>query len=112
MLDIIPNHGNVDRQAGARPIPPPVPVTIATFPLSFNLVSLRARLRRLRRLAEDNLLSLSGNCRATDVGLALGIGAPWLADDSTITALIPHRQGLLPSVRVFIDHLAAELPKA
>jgi DNA-binding transcriptional LysR family regulator len=36
----------------------------------------------------------------------------WLAGDSTITALIPYRRGLLPSVRVFIDHLAAELPKA
>jgi DNA-binding transcriptional LysR family regulator len=36
----------------------------------------------------------------------------WLAGDSTITALIPYRQGLLPSVRVFIDHLATELPKA
>jgi DNA-binding transcriptional LysR family regulator len=36
----------------------------------------------------------------------------WLAGDSTITALIPYRQGLLPSVRVFIDHLAAEFPKA
>jgi len=36
----------------------------------------------------------------------------WLADHSTITALIPYRQGLLPSVRVFIDHLAAEFPKA
>ena len=36
----------------------------------------------------------------------------WLACDSTITALIPYRQGLLPSVRVFIDHLAAEFPKA
>jgi DNA-binding transcriptional LysR family regulator len=36
----------------------------------------------------------------------------WLADDSTITALIAYRQGLLPSVRVFIDHLAAEFPKA
>ncbi len=36
----------------------------------------------------------------------------WLAGDSTITALIPYRQGLLPSVRVFLDHLAAELPKA
>ena len=35
----------------------------------------------------------------------------WLAGDSTITALIPYRQGLLPSVRVFIDHLAAEFPK-
>jgi DNA-binding transcriptional LysR family regulator len=36
----------------------------------------------------------------------------WIAGDSTITALIPHRQGLLPSVRVFVDHLANEFPKA
>jgi DNA-binding transcriptional LysR family regulator len=36
----------------------------------------------------------------------------WLAGDSTITALIPYRQGLLPSVRLFVDHLAAEFPKA
>ena len=36
----------------------------------------------------------------------------WIAGDSTITALIPYRQGLLPSVRVFLDQLAAELPKA
>ncbi|HEY4136165.1 MAG TPA: LysR substrate-binding domain-containing protein [Alphaproteobacteria bacterium] len=35
----------------------------------------------------------------------------WLAGDSTITALIPHRQGLLPSVRAFVEHLAAEFPK-
>jgi DNA-binding transcriptional LysR family regulator len=36
----------------------------------------------------------------------------WLAGDSTITALIPYRQGLLPSVRVFLNHLATEFPKA
>jgi DNA-binding transcriptional LysR family regulator len=36
----------------------------------------------------------------------------WTADDSTLTALMPYRQGLLPSVRAFVDHLAAELPKA
>jgi DNA-binding transcriptional LysR family regulator len=36
----------------------------------------------------------------------------WSADNSTITALIPYRQGLLPSVRAFLDHLAAEFPKA
>jgi len=36
----------------------------------------------------------------------------WLAGDSTITALIPYRRGLLPAVRVFVDHLAAEFPKA
>jgi DNA-binding transcriptional LysR family regulator len=35
-----------------------------------------------------------------------------VADDTTITALVPYRQGLLPSIRVFIDHLAAEFPKA
>ncbi len=35
----------------------------------------------------------------------------WLAGDSTITALIPYRRGLLPSVRAFIDHLSAEMPK-
>lgn len=35
----------------------------------------------------------------------------WLAGDSTLTALIPYRQGLLPSVRAFVDHLAAEFPK-
>lgn len=35
----------------------------------------------------------------------------WIAGDSTLTALMPYRQGLLPSVRVFLDHLAVELPK-
>ena len=36
----------------------------------------------------------------------------WIADDSTLTALIPYKQGLLPSVRAFLDHVAAEVPKA
>jgi DNA-binding transcriptional LysR family regulator len=36
----------------------------------------------------------------------------WIAGDSTLTALIPYRQGLLPSVRAFIEHLAAEFPQA
>lgn len=36
----------------------------------------------------------------------------WLAGDSMLTALIPYRQGLLPCVRAFIAHLAAEFPKA
>lgn len=35
----------------------------------------------------------------------------WLAGDSTFTALMPYRQGLLPSVRMFVDHLAVEFPK-
>jgi DNA-binding transcriptional LysR family regulator len=36
----------------------------------------------------------------------------WIAGDSTLTALVPYRRGLLPAVRVFLDHLAAEFPKA
>jgi hypothetical protein len=28
-----------------------------------------------------------------------------------VTALLPYRQGQLPSVRAFVDHLAAEFPK-
>ena len=35
----------------------------------------------------------------------------WIAEDSKLTALMPFRQGLLPSVRTFVDHLAAEFPK-
>jgi DNA-binding transcriptional LysR family regulator len=52
-------------------------------------------------------------CRAAVRSGALQRVLPdWLAGDSTITALIPYRQGLLPSVRAFLDHLAAEFPKA
>lgn len=36
----------------------------------------------------------------------------WIAGDSTLTALMPYRRGLLPSVRAFVEYLAAELPKA
>src|ERR1700754_4149138 len=51
-------------------------------------------------------------CRAAVRSGALQRVLPdWLAGDSTITALIPYRQGLLPSVRAFLDHLASEFPK-
>jgi DNA-binding transcriptional LysR family regulator len=52
-------------------------------------------------------------CRAAVKSGALRRVLPnWTAADSTITALIPHRQGLLPSVRAFLDHLATAFPKA
>jgi DNA-binding transcriptional LysR family regulator len=52
-------------------------------------------------------------CRAAVKSGALRRVLPnWIAGDSTITALIPYRKGLLPSVRAFLDHLAAEFPKA
>jgi DNA-binding transcriptional LysR family regulator len=35
----------------------------------------------------------------------------WLAGESTFTALLPHRLGLLPAVRVFVDYLARNLPE-
>lgn len=35
----------------------------------------------------------------------------WIAGDATLTALVPSRKNMLPSVRVFLDHLAAEFPK-
>jgi DNA-binding transcriptional LysR family regulator len=35
----------------------------------------------------------------------------WLAGESTFTALLPHRRGLLPAVKVFVDYLARYLPK-
>ena len=35
----------------------------------------------------------------------------WKAEDSTLTALLPNRQGVLPSVRAFLKHLTVELPK-
>jgi DNA-binding transcriptional LysR family regulator len=51
-------------------------------------------------------------CRAEVRSGALRRVLPdWIAADSTITALVPYRQGLLPSVRAFLDHIAAEFPK-
>lgn len=51
-------------------------------------------------------------CRkAVQAGALRRVLPDWLAGDSTITALVPYRQGLLPSVRAFLDHLAAEFPK-
>jgi DNA-binding transcriptional LysR family regulator len=52
-------------------------------------------------------------CRkAVQSGALQRVLPDWIAGDSTLTALIPYRQGLLPSVRVFLDHLATEFPKA
>jgi DNA-binding transcriptional LysR family regulator len=35
----------------------------------------------------------------------------WFAGESTFTALLPHRLGLLPAVRIFVDYLARHLPE-
>lgn len=59
------------------------------------------------------IVALPGYVCRGDVqsGLLRRVLPTWTADDTTLTALIPYRQGLLPSVRAFIDHLAAEFPK-
>lgn len=36
----------------------------------------------------------------------------WVAANSSVTALIPYRRGLLPAVRALVDFLAAEFPQA
>ena len=64
-------------------------------------------------IAGVGVVALPGYVCREDVrlGLLRQVLPDWLAGDSTITALIPYRRGLLPSVRAFIDHLSAELPK-
>jgi DNA-binding transcriptional LysR family regulator len=64
-------------------------------------------------IAGLGVVALPGYVCREDVGSgALRRVLPaWLAGDSTITALIPYRRGLLPAVRAFIDHLSTELPK-
>ncbi len=45
-------------------------------------------------------------------GLLVRVLPNWTAGQSTLSALIPESRGLLPAVRVFLDHLATSLPKA
>ncbi len=65
-------------------------------------------------IAGLGIVALPGYVCREDVrsGALRGVLPDWLAGDSTITALIPYRRGLLPSVRVFVDYLVAEFPKA
>jgi DNA-binding transcriptional LysR family regulator len=65
-------------------------------------------------IAGLGIVALPGYVCRDDVrsGVLRRVLPAWLAGDSTLTALIPYRRGLLPSVRAFVEHLAAELPKA
>lgn len=65
-------------------------------------------------IAGLGIVALPGYVCRDDVrsGVLRRVLPAWLAGDSTLTALIPYRRGLLPSVRAFVDHLTAELPKA
>jgi DNA-binding transcriptional LysR family regulator len=84
------------------------------MPLTPRLLSDDMTSLKQAAIAGLGIVALPGYVCREDVrsGALRRVLPPWRADDTTITALIPYRQGLLPSVRVFIDHLAAELPKA
>jgi DNA-binding transcriptional LysR family regulator len=84
------------------------------MPLTPRLLSDDMTALKQAAIAGLGVVALPGYVCRDDVrsGALRRVLPTWLADDSTITALIPYRQGLLPSVRVFIDHLAAEFPKA
>lgn len=44
-------------------------------------------------------------------GLLQRILPEWTLGPAMMTALLPHRQGMLPSVRAFLNHLGEEVPK-
>lgn len=44
-------------------------------------------------------------------GLLRRIMPEWTLGTATMSALLPSRQGMLPSVRAFLDHLVEEVPK-
>jgi DNA-binding transcriptional LysR family regulator len=69
----------------------------------------------LKQAAQDGLgiVALPGYVCRDDVrsGALKRLLPDWLADEASITAVIPFRHGLLPSVRAFVDFLIAEVPK-
>jgi DNA-binding transcriptional LysR family regulator len=82
-------------------------------PLTPRLVSDDMKTLKQAAVGGLGILSLPGYvCREEVRSGALRRVLPgWRAEDSTLTALMPTRQGVLPSVRAFVKHLAAELPK-
>lgn len=76
--------------------------------LSNDMVSLKQAAR-----AGLGIVALPGYvcCEQVRSGELVRVLPEWFAGDSTLTALIPYRHQLLPSVRAFVDHLAAEFPK-
>jgi DNA-binding transcriptional LysR family regulator len=94
------NPGKGNKEAVVLPLTPRL--------LSDNMVSLKQAAR-----AGLGIVALPGYVCRDEVrsGKLVRVLPEWLADDSTITALVPYRHGLLPSVRAFVDYLAVEFPK-
>jgi DNA-binding transcriptional LysR family regulator len=84
-----------------------------TIPLSPRLLSDDMIGLKQAAIAGLGIVALPGYvCREeVQAGRLVRVLPEWIAGDSTLTALIPYRRGLLPSVRAFVDHLVAEAPK-
>jgi len=82
-------------------------------PLTPRLVSDDMKTLKQAAVAGLGIVSLPGYvCREEVRSGALRRVLPsWRAEDSALTALMPNRQGVLPSVRAFVKHPAAELPQ-
>jgi DNA-binding transcriptional LysR family regulator len=112
------NHSSLFMRTGVMPVWRLRRVSAAkdqvVMPLTPRLLSDDMIVLKRAAVAGQGVVALPGYvCRDEIKSGALRRVLPaWLAGDSTITVLTPYRRGLLPSVRVFIDHLAAEFPKA
>jgi DNA-binding transcriptional LysR family regulator len=85
-----------------------------TVPLRPRLLSDDAVGLKQAALAGIGIIALPGYMCQSELnsGALQRVLPAWLAGVSNLTALIPYRQGLLPSVRTFLDHIATEFPKA
>lgn len=84
-----------------------------TIPIEPRLVSDDMVVLKQAARAGLGILALPGYVCREEVlsGDLIRLLPGWSAGDATISALIPFRHGLLPSVRAFIDHLVVEFPK-
>jgi DNA-binding transcriptional LysR family regulator len=84
------------------------------IPLTPRLLSDDMTTLKQAAIAGLGLVALPGYICSDDVrsGALRRVLPGWIAEHATFTALLPYRQGLLPSVRVFVDYLAAEFEKA
>jgi len=91
-----------------------VQVSNAVLPFTPRLVSDDLVVLRDAALAGLGIVALPSYVCQPEVssGALIRVLPDWSAGESKITALVPHRQGVLPGVRAFMDHLADQLPRA
>jgi DNA-binding transcriptional LysR family regulator len=87
--------------------------TEVTLPLSPRLVS--DDMSTLKRAATAGLgiVALPAyTCkRELQSGELIRVLPGWITDESTYTAVLPHRPGLRPAIRIFVEYLTTHLPK-